>query len=58
MFIQTQSGSAMQALEGAFTEQRKEWYGMAWELVDWYGIPLPEIPEPERTDLAKWIRTK
>ena len=38
-----------------FNNKRREWYGEAWELVNWHGIPLWDIPEPQRTDLWRWI---
>ncbi|MDE2233866.1 MAG: hypothetical protein KGJ90_07235 [Patescibacteria group bacterium] len=50
-------GDAIQKIEAAFTAKRKERYGVAWELVDWYGIPTWDIPEPQRAALAKWIRS-
>lgn len=49
-------GRHEQALQQALTAKRQEWYGIFWELVDWHGIPVSDIPEPQRTELANWVR--
>jgi len=40
--------NALEACQHAFDAQRQEWYGAAWQLVDWYGLPHRDIPQQQR----------
>lgn len=48
--------AAFKLMEDAFDAKRREMYCIAWESVDFYGIPDRELPERQRQDIAKWIK--
>jgi hypothetical protein len=51
----TYQNTAEKSLNAALEAKRRSWYGQAWNLVSWYGIPNHDIPEPQRTALIRWI---
>lgn len=50
--------AAMNAMEAAFTKQRKAWYGDLWDKVDWYGIPNRDLPQEEREAILAELKRR